>query len=86
MSSSEIFGPQGKGFIALIGDIVPKLTGESTDWDLEKHRQLIERNPSIGQREYWIEILGRCYIASAGTIVRAHQWIQAVIIGLTALS
>lgn len=75
---AEIFGPGGKQLCDLLDFVLPELRGISIDWGAPEYTQLLRKDGREAHRQYWLELLGRAYIASSATIVRTSVWVEGV--------
>jgi hypothetical protein len=72
----HIFGQNGKQLCDILDMALPELRGISIDWGAPHYAHLLKENPREAHRQYWLELLGRAYIASAATLLRTSVWIE----------
>ncbi len=75
---AEIFGEDAEVFLEVFEIAVPKLNGLTIDWAEKEFHELLTQDHHEAQKQYWLELLGRAYIAAAGTVVRQWQWVDGV--------
>lgn len=66
---AEIFGEDAEVFLEVFEIAVPKLNGLTIDWAEKEFHELLTQDHHEAQKQYWLELLGRAYIAAAGTVV-----------------
>jgi hypothetical protein len=76
---TDIFSKEGAQAIELLRSLIPNLTGTVFDWREERFSEIMRTDPREAWRIYWVELLGRAYIASAASIVRNDQWVCGIV-------
>jgi len=77
---SKIFGRDGTLLIGALRFVLPRLNkGSVRDYPEPYITSLFSRSPEKFIYLYWCELLGRAYIAAAGSLIRHDQWIKGVL-------
>lgn len=75
---AEVFAPGGKQLWDMLDFVLPELKGISIDWGTPEYTSLLKEDPREAHRQYWLEFLGRAYIASSATLLRTSVWMDGV--------
>lgn len=76
---AEVFGRDGDYAIKIVRTLLPLLRGTGRDWPEDVFRDIAAKSPDKAKRIYWVELLGRAYVASATCLRRNDQWIGGMV-------
>lgn len=74
---TRIFGSQAGALLNISKDVLKGLNGRAIEWDESSFSQAT--SPAQFNKQYWLELLGRSYLASAASLMRFNVWLDALI-------